>query len=541
MSKYLLSIAIGPVQDFIAAARQTRDLAFGSFLLSELSKACARFLEVERQANLIFPPAKLPRDFTVVNKILAEVDTPGEEGMRQLVADCGSAIRVQLSAEFGKAWKTARWKLPKEVGLDEARALKQIGEIIEIYAGWSLHEAANYKSSRQEAESRLASRKTLRSFRPFQGKPGVPKSSLDGVRETVIEWDEEPDNLFSIRYEEQLDAVGVLKRFGGNPPNFRFESTLDVAAVPYVAKLARLKTQELDEYRRFLSANRQEIPPSDSYLYRFDSRKVKGALAEELEVVVKPLREIRPQTPYYALLIGDGDSMGDALSAVDEIRAHQELSWKLSNFANRAQEIVKDHDGQAIYAGGDDLVALLPLHKALKCADKVRLAFGEALGGQLTFSAGLAVAHALEPLDHVRWLAKEAEKGAKAHRAASGKKKDALAIVVSPRSGVDEEAVGKWDVLIPKLTAVVNLYVSGKLSKSLGHDIRALLRQGALAGIDDETLVRMALAIGKKKHYQDEALELIGGAKTRPDLAFLVECLFVARPFARAIREANGE
>ena len=32
---HLLAISVGPVQEFIAAARQTRDLWFGSYLLSE--------------------------------------------------------------------------------------------------------------------------------------------------------------------------------------------------------------------------------------------------------------------------------------------------------------------------------------------------------------------------------------------------------------------------------------------------------------------------------------------------------------------------
>ena len=40
--RHLLGIHIGPVQEFIAAARRSRDLWFGSWLLSELSKAAAR-------------------------------------------------------------------------------------------------------------------------------------------------------------------------------------------------------------------------------------------------------------------------------------------------------------------------------------------------------------------------------------------------------------------------------------------------------------------------------------------------------------------
>ncbi len=42
MSGHLLAVTVGPVQDFIAAARRTRDLWFGSYLLSEISKAAAK-------------------------------------------------------------------------------------------------------------------------------------------------------------------------------------------------------------------------------------------------------------------------------------------------------------------------------------------------------------------------------------------------------------------------------------------------------------------------------------------------------------------
>ncbi len=38
---YLFQVGLGPVQSFIASARRSRDLAFGSSLLSELSKAAA--------------------------------------------------------------------------------------------------------------------------------------------------------------------------------------------------------------------------------------------------------------------------------------------------------------------------------------------------------------------------------------------------------------------------------------------------------------------------------------------------------------------
>jgi len=42
--KYLLICSIGPVQDFIATARRSRDLWYGSWMLSELAKSAAWYI-----------------------------------------------------------------------------------------------------------------------------------------------------------------------------------------------------------------------------------------------------------------------------------------------------------------------------------------------------------------------------------------------------------------------------------------------------------------------------------------------------------------
>ena len=52
MTAHLLLVTLGPVQDFIAQARRTRDLWYGSHMLSELGRAAARAL-VGGDAQLI--------------------------------------------------------------------------------------------------------------------------------------------------------------------------------------------------------------------------------------------------------------------------------------------------------------------------------------------------------------------------------------------------------------------------------------------------------------------------------------------------------
>src|SRR5690349_13716188 len=79
MAKYLFLFTIGPVQDFIAAARRTRDLWAGSQLLSELSRTAAKALRDDYDAQLIFPaPSKQGKelkDHDVVNRILVSLTT----------------------------------------------------------------------------------------------------------------------------------------------------------------------------------------------------------------------------------------------------------------------------------------------------------------------------------------------------------------------------------------------------------------------------------------------------------------------------------
>src|SRR5713101_2577574 len=78
MTAHLLALTIGPVQQFITAARRTRDLWFGSFLLSEISKAAARAVK-NAGGELIFPAPSEAEDLTdgsdlnVANVILAEL------------------------------------------------------------------------------------------------------------------------------------------------------------------------------------------------------------------------------------------------------------------------------------------------------------------------------------------------------------------------------------------------------------------------------------------------------------------------------------
>ncbi len=71
--------------------------------------------------------------------------------------------------------------------------------------------------------------------------------------------------------------------------------------------------------------------------------------------------------PYYAILLADGDRMGKVIDHHGRA-AHEKLSKVLVDFAASVYGVVRRHQGSLVYSGGDDVLALLPLHTAVACA-----------------------------------------------------------------------------------------------------------------------------------------------------------------------------
>lgn len=94
--------------------------------------------------------------------------------------------------------------------------------------------------------------------------------------------------------------------------------------------------------------------------------KAKDTLKKFLEATVG--KSIKP-TPYYALLLADGDGMGKAIDNQTSPKEHRQLSQQLAMFAQSAKAIIETtHKGSLVYAGGDDVLAFVPLHTVLACA-----------------------------------------------------------------------------------------------------------------------------------------------------------------------------
>lgn len=106
-------------------------------------------------------------------------------------------------------------------------------------------------------------------------------------------------------------------------------------------------------------------------------------------------------SPFYALLLMDGDNLGAHMSKPE----HQlGITKALARFTSQVKARVEQHNGYLIFAGGDDVLALLPLEDALPAAAALHQLYGNCFHGsgvQSTLSGAIEFAHVKMPLTRI--------------------------------------------------------------------------------------------------------------------------------------------
>ncbi len=185
---------------------------------------------------------------------------------------------------------------------------------------------------------------------------------------------------------------------------------------------------------------------------------------------------IAPPTPYYAMILMDGDKMGPLVGGVANAEEHNAISRAVSTFSRiRAPAIVHErYPARLIYAGGDDTFALAPLthdyaqneqmgveqlgqqpiKTVLALVDQLQQAYcnevrvavqNEERKRAVTASIGITIAHHYTALSFVRQRAKEAEELAKKHYG-----RNALVVTILRRSGEQTRVGCHWQYLIER-------------------------------------------------------------------------------------------
>lgn len=502
--------SVGPVQPFIAAARSLRDLWTGSFLLAWLTRqAMEPILQVHGATAFVEPDMtddpmgsaalrKNLRSPCLPNRFLAEVP---RENAEQLAQRCEKAFRDAWEALA----RTVRQKLEEELtnaGLgkgwqDVADRLwdKQIDSFFDVrwvVLPWEqateqvnndlLGPATNQGQLSDDwlwtrrahlAAKLLAAHKAIRKITPYKPDPDEAgmypgKCSLMGTYEQIgpAKLAEAADfwQMFAqrvsiggvrIRANERLCAISLVKRFAwpayfsetfrSDPRALRFEDIPTIAAAEWLMQEPALDPQQVRETYQSWSGQWLHWMRPDQ------DEDEKKCPTEVLQKITTKRKEQGGAPTYYAILVMDGDRMGQHLRAQPGLKHPRTISKALTTFAlGFAEDLIAEHYGTLIYCGGDDVLALLPTRQVLACAQRLNRKFREIWSQEMatvgysvpaTLSAGIAVVHIKEDLRFALQMAREAEKRAKS----AGR--NIVGIMVCRRSGEHTFALCPWPFL----------------------------------------------------------------------------------------------
>ncbi|MGI6075745.1 MAG: type III-B CRISPR-associated protein Cas10/Cmr2 [Pyramidobacter sp.] len=478
MTDFLVQLNVGPVQGFIAAARRTRDLYMGSLMLSEVAKAVARQF-AEEGGHLIFPcPEKKEQlnrgsSFPVTNVVLGVFKDAENEHIASLYERLQDAAKTRLK-DFGEDLY-CRYADRLDVKLWDW----QLDDFLELYCA-AVPCTGNYAKDHENLAWLMGARKNIRDFAPNCGKAKVPKSSLDGLRESVFR--EEPDSEqisafmergIRIKQGEALDAIGLIKRAGEEVSSFPPLSRVVIDPWVRSKKGKAFLAQHGDKIKSCceLLVEKGVISRTSSKIYedfpydgvallqnRYPSLVDKETdSAGDVQSALKELKHLMQEAPamgepYLAILSADGDRMGKTISSLKTADEHRAFSRCLSNFAIEAREVVERYNGVAVYTGGDDVMAFLPLDRALACARELHgifekhMAAASAVEQKPTLSVGIAVAHMLEDLSDLLSFARRAEGLAKKGMAQDGSDdRNGLAVTAQTRGNIPISVREQWD------------------------------------------------------------------------------------------------
>lgn len=463
------------------------------------------------------------------------------------------------------------------VAFPSVRAVRALGDAIPSSDRQHAQQSQGLWVGRMELAGKVErTHRAVRLVPPAEkGERFVGKCSLFGSYEQVGPadfdasrrfWDEAREKVniggVRIRSGERLCALALVKRFAGpaffagewslsDPRALKISDTATVAAREWLAQ-AGIDTESIE--------HETHQPWNGRWLHRradeggADDADCPDDIARRLDAAAR--KHGKPPA-YYAILHLDGDELGawlqgDKLPALGVVyhpklrtyfeglgppaeqalvsprplgpAAHSVISEALSVFAARSvPSVVARHRGALVYAGGDDVLAVVPATRALACALALRRAYRAeaeargklgtgfaraadetalevaAMGTRATISGAVALVHHKEDmrsaLEWVRAEAKRAKRG----------KRDMLRVCVARRSGEHTSVPLPWTML-EEVQAWVAAFELGATDRWAYH-LRALTH--ALSDLPDEAFLaelRRQMQRREDRPREDDAL-----------------------------------
>ncbi len=612
MNKLLHIFTFSPVQGFISNSRRLSDLYHSSLLLSTLTENLMKVIK-DLNTEIIYPVlvedgqglANYPnrivfladrcmcedviKNFqelwegiyeTILRKILDEVDISKEEKQKieeQAKLHLENYFRAYCECTNSEEVKKWKEKLKQNLGKDYD----------------------DYAVAYDWTERKLGALKSKKHYEPlmdaytYNGGKYPDGCTLCGERaHLAVDWekfkkslqeDEKKEYIRRISHYlkegEKLCGVCLVKRFAFYYFKKRiFPSVHDIANAKFKEELKDFEQRHPDLANRLKSLLKKYTGEEKLKLWEynaelFDIKELERTKVEEgdpegvIDNLISELRGIydkellsEPSKNYFAIIISDGDSMGDWLGLNSKIRKeklerafHETFSKALSNYAREIKSLEsKEKFGlRIVYAGGDDVLAVADLREFLDFAGKLNPIFKEKVGENASVSAGIVIGH---QKDNLAYLLNEARKAEKKAKSVEGK--SAFCITVIPRGGGPVSFWAKWEFLnlfkdtveyfekeiIGDRTVYDIKEIAGKFeaSKEKPMEIVLALLRGMLKRRVDENKLKEHLR-KEKRVFIEEYLQELRKLLEISDLENLANLFYTARFIAKERREKRHE
>lgn len=516
MTKYLFLYSITPVQTFISQARKTQDLYAGSSLLSKIIDNLITKFELGEE--LIFPEKESKYK---PNRFVAQVQAENKQDIVNLGEDLQEAAYDYV--------KSIADKVISKLNIQELKETiyKQLNH--SFYTYWTAVELDedNYSDCYRKLESRMGAVKNLRTFEQLKNEVGrkdsitgelnaLVYSSDDSGADTVLKnglkkkfFTPNSTNLanssfdFSLVNNEGLSAITLLKRFSEKTS---FPSTAEIALMDTVKRIEKNmnKEENVGEALERLKNNNSDFQlfyeeNHTSEYYRKQNIKHIKSLNYEQQTISNYCKQNNLKlTKHYALVKFDGDYTGKILQG-DYLKDlnyqadfHKELTKYLHIYSEEIKKILSDVKGRIVYAGGEDFLGFINLNHIFDTLSELRAKFDEIVNKPLkkkyfkdekniTFSAGVAIAHYKIPLNEVVSAAEIAEKEAKEFNANYTNGKNAINFSVLKHSGERVSATLRWyydnkRLVTEILKEITNFIHRGYFSKTFISNIDYIVK-----------------------------------------------------------------
>ena len=598
MSEYLFLFSITPVQAFIEQARKTQDLYAGSQILSHLCRAAIEASKLT-PGQIIFPnydPKSIGSGYCLPNRFLARFEANGET-LKQLGEDVKDAVKKTFHemATIVIEKHTGRKKLSPE----EERQIETYLTINWVFVPVN----GDYKTAYKNIERSLGAIKQVRTFDQLEQAPGrkcaiCGERNVKFYRKTEKESEDKQPRIPKKLFLTNESEATIWKYHECSPKLLQDGEGL--CAVCYAKRAAEEYNQLsnfdsdfpstgeialFDAIRQLKKPLRNWIEASYDPQVVFDLAQHRHQKAEDLKTSLKSsksrytekmLNDIKNAeslweelqrdeikvSSYYALLRFDGDSMGNWLSGSklapgsDPFEFHKALSARLKAFAEHARTLVRPFEGKIVYVGGDDFLGFVTLKSMFAVLRRLREAFRaevheklfagekqfelEDATSELTFSAGVVVAHYKTPLSEALKWTHTTEKAAKEANA----EKDRFALAVLRHSGEIHHTLFKWkegDVWMPRIfhrivTRIRKEVFSTTFLDHLEREFRPLLDQlgemsyNELLQAEIKRLIEKSCLLAKRPNESRERFEKRKSAAIRAMSGDLLKLLASKSP-----------